>query len=174
MGTSFQFVAPLPKPPDYDHEVIAPLRLAQKLAQEQARKEELRLQALKADCDAQDGALEAETCVLPPPPLPEPPAVSQSVSEVVYTVGELVGSFGYALAGGNCVNEPGVNNPGWGNPIEWPVTSQTPWIGASVLFYFNHVAVVTGVWSNGDVEIRHQNCPNCPTRYPRSMIRGFR
>jgi hypothetical protein len=86
----------------------------------------------------------------------------------------VAGSYGYALAYGNCVNEPGVNNPGWGNPINWPITSTTPWIGASALFYYNHVAVVTGFWSNGDVEVREQNAPGAPHRYPRSMLRGYR
>jgi hypothetical protein len=86
----------------------------------------------------------------------------------------LSGSYGYALASGNCVVEPGVNNPGFGNPISWPTTSAEPWIGASALFWYNHVAVVTGLWGNGDIEVRHQNCPGCPSRYARSMVRGFR
>lgn len=86
----------------------------------------------------------------------------------------IAGTMGYARYGGNCVNEPGVNNPGAGNPITWAVTSQNPRIGATVLFYFNHVAVVTGIWSNGDIEVRHQNMSGDIHRYSRSQIRGFR
>jgi hypothetical protein len=73
------------------------------------------------------------------------------------------GSVGYSLAGGNCVDEPGVNNPGWGNPIDWPITSHLPWLGASALFYFNHVAVVTGIYPDGSIEVRQQNSPGAPT-----------
>ncbi|MDP4000053.1 MAG: CHAP domain-containing protein [bacterium] len=87
---------------------------------------------------------------------------------------ELVGSVGYAVAGGNCVNEPGVNNPGYGNPIDWPVTSQEPTVGATALFTWNHTGVVTGIWANGDVEVRHQNYYGGQSRFPRSMLRGFR
>lgn len=85
-----------------------------------------------------------------------------------------MGSIGYARAGGNCVNEPGVNNPGFGNPISWPVTSGTPWIGATALWTYNHTGVVTGIWSNGDIEVRHQNVTGGVHRYPRSAFRGFR
>jgi LysM repeat protein len=88
--------------------------------------------------------------------------------------GDLTGSYGYALPYGNCVNEPGVNNPGYGNPISWPITSTNPWIGATFLFYSNHTGVVTGIWSNGDIEVRHQNYYGGTHRFPRSMFRGFR
>lgn len=87
----------------------------------------------------------------------------------------LMGSMGHATAGGNCVNEPGINNPFDGtNPISWAVLSSSPWIGATVLFTWNHTGVVTGIWSNGDVEVRHQNCSRCPTRYSQDLIRGYR
>lgn len=98
-----------------------------------------------------------------PAPAPAPPAVPG-----------LVGSIGYALSWGNCVNEPGVNNPGYGNPIGWPVLSSEPTIGATALFTWNHTGVVTGLWSNGDVEVRHQNYWGGQHRFPRSMFRGFR
>ncbi|MEX1112897.1 MAG: CHAP domain-containing protein [Patescibacteria group bacterium] len=99
-----------------------------------------------------------------PKPAPQRPA----------PVPELIGTTGYAVAGGNCVNEPGVNNPGYGNPAGWPVTSQEPWIGATAVFTWNHVGVVTGIWRNGDIEVRHQNYYGGQTRFPRGMIRGFR
>ncbi len=86
----------------------------------------------------------------------------------------LNGCIGYAKPGGNCVNEPGVNNPRNGNPINWPVTSSTPWVGATALWTYNHTGVVTGIWSNGDIEVRHQNYWGGQHRFPRSMFRGFR
>lgn len=86
----------------------------------------------------------------------------------------LLGSIGRALPYGNCVLEPGVNNPGWGTPISWPVTSRTPWIGATALFPYNHAGVVVGIWPNGDVEIRHQNYKGTQTRFSASSMRGFR
>lgn len=86
----------------------------------------------------------------------------------------LTGSIGYARPGGNCVNEPGINNPRNGNPINWPVTSSTPRIGATALWTYNHTGVVTGIWSNGDVEVRHQNYTGSQTRFPRGAFRGFR
>jgi hypothetical protein len=95
-----------------------------------------------------------------PTPPPEPP--------------ELVGETGYALSGGNCVNEPGVNNPGYGNPADWPVISQTPWIGATAVFNYNHVGVVTGIWRNGDIEVRHQNYYGEQHRFAPGEFRGFR
>ncbi len=86
----------------------------------------------------------------------------------------LTGSIGYARAGGNCVNEPGVKNPGYGNPIDWPVLTQSPYIGATALWTYNHTGVVTGIWSNGDIEVRHQNYWGGQHRFPRSAFRGFR
>lgn len=105
---------------------------------------------------------EAEPFTPPPPAAPE------------VANGGLVGSTGYAQAYGNCVNEPGVNNPGYGNPIGWPVTSSEPSVGATALFTWNHTGVVTGIWANGDVEVRHQNYWGGQHRFPRSMFRGFR
>lgn len=87
----------------------------------------------------------------------------------------LMGSMGYAKAGGNCVREPGVNSPHNGtNPISWAVLSRTPTIGATALFNFNHTGIVTGIWENGDIEIRHQNYSGGTHRFPRSDFRGFR
>lgn len=87
----------------------------------------------------------------------------------------LIGSIGYATCGGNCVNEPGVNNPFDGtNPISWAVLSQTPTIGATALWTYNHTGVVVGIWSNGDIEVRHQNFCGGQHRFSRSDFRGFR
>jgi hypothetical protein len=165
-----QFVPPLHHS-DFDQDVLVPLKEAQR---EKYEKD-------KTSCEAAEGHMEAGECILPPPPppvapvvVPAPVATNTTITINNYSSGELNGSVGYSSAWGNCVNEPGVNNPGWGNPINWPTTSGSPWIGASALFYTNHVAVVTGLWSNGDIEVRQQNSPGMPHRLPRAMIRGYR
>lgn len=99
---------------------------------------------------------------------------ASSVSRTVRGIGGLIGSIGRVRAGGNCVNEPGVNNPGRGNPITWAVLTQTPTIGATALWTYNHTGVVTGIWDNGDIEVRHQNFSGGRTRFARSEFRGFR
>ena len=85
----------------------------------------------------------------------------------------LEGSIGYALPYGNCVNEPGVKRA-VGNPSSWAVYTQTPYIGATALFTFNHVGYIVGIWPNGDIEVRHQNFHANIHRFPRSYFRGFR
>lgn len=127
------------------------------------------------------GRLMADTAIQGPPVPPAPPVapaaapvVAKTAVPVAPSVPELVGQIGYARAGGNCVNEPGINNPRTGNPISWAVTSRTPRIGATALFTWNHAGVVTGIWSNGDIEVRHQNFWGGQTRFPQSMIRGYR
>jgi hypothetical protein len=158
-----------PEPPDYlAIKKASDERLAaeEKARQEAEAAEAARLEALRLEQEAQ---LAAST------PAPAGSTFAAPVQATVVVYGNyLSGSYGYALAGGNCVVEPGVNNPGWGNPIDWPITNTEPWIGASALFWYNHVAVVTGLWGNGDIEVRHQNCPGCPTRYSRASFRGFR
>ena len=106
-------------------------------------------------------------------PLPTSPAPAEQ-SAAPTQQSELIGSYGYSLAGGNCVDTArryGKNQPG--NPISWVPTTQTPAIGEAALFYFNHVAIVVGIHSDGSIEVIHENCPGCPSRYPRSAIRGF-
>jgi LysM repeat protein len=103
------------------------------------------------------------------------PALAAPRAPPAPVYGGLTGSFGYALWGGNCVDEPGVNNPRNGtNPIDWPVLSYQPYIGATALWHYNHTGVVTGLWANGDVEVRHQNFKGNITRFPRSAFRGYR
>ena len=122
--------------------------------------------------------LVGEQRLLTPTPEPKPaadaPKPAAAKQPAPRPAPELIGTVGYAVAGGNCVNEPGINNPGYGNPSGWPVTSQKPWIGATAVFTWNHVGVVTGIWRNGDIEVRHQNYWGGQHRFPRSMIRGFR
>lgn len=87
---------------------------------------------------------------------------------------ELIGSYGYLVNGPNCVNTAkahGKNQPN--NPSSWVATTQTPYVGAGALFYFNHVAIVAGIHSDGSIEVIHENCPSCPTRYSRGTFRGF-
>lgn len=86
----------------------------------------------------------------------------------------LTGSFGYSAPGGNCVWTAmayGKLQPG--NPISWYVTTHTPFIGAAALFPFNHVAVVVGIYGNGDIEVAQQNSPGAPHRYSQWEIRGY-
>lgn len=138
--------------PSFDKEILEPL----KASQEQAKK------------DAEEAARKL--------------AEARAVTYTYYPVyvpyvasGELTGSFGYARAGGNCILEPGINNPGWGNPIDWPVLYSEPAIGRTALFTYNHTSVIVGLWSNGDIEVRHQNWSGAPrTRFPRSAFRGYR
>jgi LysM repeat protein len=126
--------------------------------------------------DEQIPSRTAPAPVSAPAPEPARPQITVATKTVsVSSTAGLLGSIGYARWGGNCVNEPGVNNPHDGtNPISWPATSGTPWIGATVLFYYNHTGVVTGIWPNGDIEIRHQNFQGDQHRFPRSAFRGFR
>ena len=99
----------------------------------------------------------------------------KGVTQAVNSSHNLIGTLGYALPYGNCVDEPGVNSPRNGtNPISWTVLSYTPTIGATALWAYNHTGVVTGIWGNGDIEVRHQNYSGGQTRFPRSAFRGFR
>ena len=89
--------------------------------------------------------------------------------------GLIAGTYGSVRSGGNCVNEPGVNNPGSGNPITWAVTSNTPTIGATALWTYNHTGVVSGIYEGGQyVEVRHQNFSGSRTKFHISEFRGFR
>lgn len=99
--------------------------------------------------------------------------VASQPSSGGFSSSELIGSIGYAVHTGNCVNEPGVNK-GVGNPSNWPALTQTPTIGATVLFTYNHTGVITGIWSDGSIEVRHQNYRGTEHRFPRSAFRGFR
>lgn len=147
--------------PNFDIEVLTPLRAAQ--AAKQAELDKLAAEEAERLRQAEEARQEALVTYTPQ-------TYVQS-----YGSGTLIaGTYGYARAGGNCVLEPGVNNPGFGNPISWPITSRTPRLGATVLFYFNHVAVLTGIYSNGDIEVRHQNMSGNVTRYSMSQVRGFR
>ena len=101
-------------------------------------------------------------------------------SQIVYNApqavsGELTGSIGYAIAGGNCVNQVPAYLRGQGNPINWTVLTLQPYIGGAALWYFNHTARVVGLWSNGDIEVAQENFSGGNIhRYPRSAFRGFR
>lgn len=120
-------------------------------------------------------ARELPAAVSLPPTTPNVTTTRPSPS--VQAIGGLFGARGYARAGGNCVNEPGVNSPRDGtNPISWAVLSYRPSIGATALWRgINHTGVVTGIWSNGDIEVRHQNWGGAPvTRFPASAFRGYR
>jgi hypothetical protein len=157
--------------PNFD-EVLVPLHAAQA-----AKAEKDRLDKIEADRVAEVARLaeeeaKAAAAIVARASVRIQP--SQAVTFSSTSGGSLTGSRGYASPYGNCVLEPGINNPGFGNPITWLVLTQSPQIGSTALFWFNHTAVVTGFWSNGDIEVRHQNVSGGQTRYPRSAFRGFR
>lgn len=144
--------------PDFDKDVLKPLRWSQ---------------ADKAIKDAADEAERVSQAEIASYAIVEANSDIQPMQAPVAS--DLVaGVLGYSLPYGNCINEPGVNNPGYGNPIDWPSTSYEPWIGATALFTWNHTAIVTGFHANGDIEVRQQNSPGAPHRYPTYLIRGYR
>jgi len=155
------------QPPDYNVDVLEPLAADQhqealKYAAEQAV-------ALRQVEIASEQSAKIEVAVHVQPSSPTP-----SYAPSYGGLGVLTGSVGYSDPDGNCVDEPGVNNPGYGNPIDWPVLYTTPHIGSTVLFVFNHTAVVVGIWSNGYVEVDQENAPGMTHTIPPSMIRGYR
>jgi len=96
-------------------------------AEQQRVDEAARLQAIAAQAAAEAAEREIEAQAV---------RFTYRAPQTAYTAlqsGELTGSLGYARAGGNCTMEPGVNNPWNGtNPIDWPILSETPTIGATV------------------------------------------
>ena len=163
---------------NYEADVLAPLKEAQRkdaeareLARLEAERiENERIQAEQAELARLEAirATQMAQAVVYTNPAPERVIQPQNSS------GGLTGSYGHATPYGNCVQEPGVNNPGSGNPISWAVTSSSPWIGATALFTYNHTGVITGIWSNGDLESAHKNVTGGQTRFPISQFRGFR
>ena len=164
---SLQFVTPY-KQPDYDASILRPIHAAQKAAQ--------------THCNAPGDVLRGYTCIIPIPPVtpsPESPQTLRVTGDVGTgtdepQVGGLIGSVGYSLAGGNCVDIGGINNPGYGNPIDWPVLTSTPHIGATVLFTWNHTARVVGIYADGSIEVAQENAPGMAHHIPPSQVRGYR
>lgn len=156
---------PLVPKPDYDQQVLAPLHADQ--AREALQAAQAVAQALATQQAAQKLATATAAQVALQVKLPV-------IASTDVTSGTLDGAIGYSLPYGNCVDQAGVNNPGYGNPIDWPILTRVATIGATVLFYFNHTAVVSGIWSNGDIEVYQQNAPGMSHRIPASEIRGFR
>lgn len=144
--------------PQKIEDITGPLVEAGKRRREKARK-------------AAEAAEEAHLASLPPwtpTPAPQPATAPQNGSLIA-------GTRGYALPYGNCINQVPYTLRGQGNPINWSVLTQTPYIGAAALWYFNHTGRVVGMWSNGDLEIAHENWGGyAQTRFPRSAFRGFR
>lgn len=164
-----QLIQETKKPvPNFDKEVLEPLKVKQeeaRIAAESARiAEEKAAEALRA-------AQEAERPRLLPLPASKS-YVAPSVS--VRPTGGLMGSLGYIRPGNNCVNTAkayGKNQPG--DPDTWYVTTRTPFIGAAAVFPFKHVAIVVGIWSNGDIEVVHENAPGAGHRFSQSQIKGY-
>jgi hypothetical protein len=143
---------------NFDQDFVLPIKEKQaELATERAVIEETRR---KSDCESVYGVYSDGVCSWPP-------------RLATASTDSLTGSYGYSLPWGNCVDELGINNPGWGNPISWSVLYRDPHIGSTVLFTWNHTAIVTGIWSNGDVEVRQRNSYGAH-RFPRYLVRGYR
>ncbi len=149
---------------DYDAAVLKPLHEAQAVKAEKDR-----LAAIEAARQAEIARQAAlkRASMLKPAILPRSASTS-------YGGTLIAGTMGYSLSSGNCVNEVrayGKNQPG--NPISWQPTTRQPFVGAAVLFYFNHTARVTGILSDGSIEVAQQNSPGAPHRYSQSQIRGY-
>jgi len=162
---SLQFVSKY-RQPNYDTDVLAPLHHAQSAA--------------LASCEAAGGTLAGYQCIVPPPPVTPiamiPQGMPASAGETlgVPRMGAFIGSIGYSLSGGNCVDVGGINNPGYGNPSDWSVTSNHGWIGATVLFTWNHTARETGYYPDGSIEVAQENTPGMTHHIPLSWVRGWR
>lgn len=144
--------------------------------EDQVNKIRVQQPAILAAIAAQEAAEQAQAKQVADAAAAQAKAVYEAPTAVYHEAsGALTGSIGYATPGGNCVLEVPPLERLMGNPITWPVLTQTPYIGAIALFPYNHVAVVTGLWSNGDVEVRQQNWGGVPqTRFSRGELRGFR
>lgn len=157
-------INPPPRPkPDFDKDVLEPLRKAQA---------EKRAAELKADCDVRRGVISGDECIVPQPPTPV--YYAPQIASPAPSWGGLVGRIGWAKPYGNCVNTVkafGKNQPG--NPSSWYTTTRTPFIGAAAVFYYNHAGIVVGIWGNGDVEIAHENYRGGQTRFSPGQIRGY-
>lgn len=127
-------------------------------------------------CDESVSFIRADTAeCLAKPVYVATPSVKARTSAVNASSGLLVGTYGSVRAYGNCVNEPGVNNPGRGNPITWSVLSGVPTVGATALWTYNHTGVVTGIYEGGEyIEVRHQNYRGMRTKFHISEFRGYR
>jgi len=149
---------------DYDEAVLKPLHEAQAVKAEKDRLAAIEA-ARQAEIARQAALKHAAMMKL---------AISPRVASFSYGGTLIAGTMGYSLPWGNCVNVAkafGKNQPG--NPISWRPTTHQPFIGAAALFYFNHVAVVTGILSDGSVEVAQQNSPGAPHRYSQNQIRGY-
>lgn len=160
VGLPLQFVKPIEQP-DYDREVLIPLREAQReAAAREAAKEAARLADLKAKCDQRGGKLTGEDCVMPPPP----PAriVASAPTGNGYTPGQCT-AF---VASKRAVPS------NWGNAAQWLGHAQSegwstgvaPKVGAiaqTTAGGLGHVAIVTAV-VGATVQILEQNGPGGP------------
>lgn len=159
-------LVPQPVKPDFDKEVLAPLRQAQAI--EAARVAEVARVAAVAEA-ARLEAVQAASNRAASAYIRYAPSVVQTGA------GTLQGAIGYVIAGGNCVNQISPSVRPNGNPETWAATTMTPYIGAAALFPYNHVGRVVGIWSNGDVELANENWNGVAvTRFPQSELRGYR
>ena len=127
------------------------------------------------NCDESIYYIRADDATCLAKPVYVPVSRPNTAKTIVRGSGNLIGSYGSVRSTGNCVNEPGVNNPGRGNPITWAVTSSTPTIGATALWTYNHTGYVVGIYEGGQyIEVNHQNYDGGRTKFHVSEFRGFR
>lgn len=153
--------------PDFDKEILAPLRAAQAVTAAKLAAEEARKASEQAELDLQASLRLApvrQAHIAPQPTYSQDAALTSG----------LIGSIGYAQAGGNCVLQIPPNMRPNGNPSTWEVLTGSPYVGAVALFSYNHTGMVVGIWGNGDLEIAHQNFTGGIHRFPRGSFRGFR
>ncbi len=143
--------------PNFDKEVLEPLRAVQ--AAKQAELDKL-------------AAEEAER-------LRQAEITSKQVIKVTYTplptaTGGFSGSIGYVSPMNNCVTfVKQFRAVPFGNPISWQPTTRTPFVGALVLFPYNHVGYVVGINANGTIEVAHANAPGAGHTFSLNQVRGF-
>lgn len=149
------------KRPDFDIEVLTPLRAAQ--AAKQAELDKLAAEEQERLRQAEVARQTVYT-----------PQQSTWVTPSVYTGDLIAGRAGFIAPGNNCVDwVKQFRSVPMGNPIGWQPTTMKPFIGAIAVFYFNHTARVEGIYSDGSVAVSHANAPGAPVRYTMRQIRGF-
>lgn len=90
------------------------------------------------------------------------------------TGGLIIGRPGFIAPGNNCVDwVKNFRSVPFGNPISWMPTTHIPYIGALVLFPYNHVGRVEGIYSDGSIAVSHANANGAPVRFTLSQLRGF-
>lgn len=161
LKANVEALVPAIRKPNYTTDVLQPLYAAQKV--KAAQDAAAAIEAVKQAEEARQVAILKVSRIT---------NISTSFSPAS---GQLVaGVMGWSSPYGNCVDEArAYGKVQSGNPITWVPTGDTPFLGAAVLFYFNHTAVVSGIYADGSIEVYQQNSPGAPHHYSQSQIRGY-